>query len=239
MSFLQCNLSMIIHCWAALFDVVADVLLRLEGLAATQTITNVTTTHKAISEILQHEVGDSSNNHLEPFDCQMDCFSNSTNDGNIPLTQHHLPADDVGFTTCPVCGKRVQLSYLSLHMKRTHDSLEAKCQLCGKKFKNKHSLGVHLARYHPKHGPTGSAQILGLSQSLLQNNLQQQLQDNLFSPLHSLLEMPDSADISWTTQSMANASFEDLPQGASDIVVKNEALVEDSDGQQHLEIDLT
>ena len=37
-------------------------------------------------------------------------------------------------------------------MKRTHDSTEARCPLCDKKFKNKHSLGVHQSRYHPRHG---------------------------------------------------------------------------------------
>ncbi|XP_066950937.1 broad-complex core protein isoforms 1/2/3/4/5-like isoform X6 [Macrobrachium rosenbergii] len=52
--------------------------------------------------------------------------------------------------SCPVCNKRVQLSYLSLHLKRTHDSLEVRCPLCAKLFKNKHSLSVHQARYHPR-----------------------------------------------------------------------------------------
>ncbi|KAG7163191.1 putative Zinc finger, C2H2 type-containing protein [Homarus americanus] len=58
--------------------------------------------------------------------------------------------EEVGVVACPVCSKRVQLSYLSLHLKRTHDSLEVRCPLCAKMFKNKHSLSVHQARYHPR-----------------------------------------------------------------------------------------
>ncbi|XP_063608290.1 homeobox protein Hox-B3-like [Penaeus indicus] len=58
--------------------------------------------------------------------------------------------EEVGVVSCPVCSKRVQLSYLSLHLKRTHDSLEVRCPLCAKMFKNKHSLSVHQARYHPR-----------------------------------------------------------------------------------------
>ncbi|KAK7082170.1 hypothetical protein SK128_025438 [Halocaridina rubra] len=58
--------------------------------------------------------------------------------------------DDACVVPCPVCSKRVQLSYLSLHLKRTHDSLEVRCPLCAKLFKNKHSLSVHQARYHPR-----------------------------------------------------------------------------------------
>ncbi|XP_069980147.1 uncharacterized protein [Penaeus vannamei] len=34
--------------------------------------------------------------------------------------------EEVGVVSCPVCSKRVQLSYLSLHLKRTHDSLEVR-----------------------------------------------------------------------------------------------------------------
>ncbi|XP_063850311.1 protein bric-a-brac 2-like isoform X2 [Scylla paramamosain] len=58
--------------------------------------------------------------------------------------------EEASVVGCPVCGKRVQLSYLSLHLKRTHDSLEVRCPLCSKMFKNKHSLSVHQARYHPR-----------------------------------------------------------------------------------------
>ncbi|KAK8722696.1 hypothetical protein OTU49_012173 [Cherax quadricarinatus] len=67
--------------------------------------------------------------------------------------------EEVGVVACPVCSKRVQLSYLSLHLKRTHDSLEVRCPLCAKMFKNKHSLSVHQARYHPRNLHTAPAAV--------------------------------------------------------------------------------
>ena len=93
-----------------------------------------------------------------------------------------------GITTCPVCGKRVQITYLALHLKRTHDSIEATCPVCDKRFKNKHSLGVHQARYHPRHlMPQQSPQFASMQSNLINNfslvnsdlllQQQQQLQD--------------------------------------------------------------
>lgn len=71
--------------------------------------------------------------------------------------------EEVSVVPCPVCNKRVQLSYLSLHLKRTHDSLEVRCPLCAKMFKNKHSLSVHQARYHPRN--VHSAPIVNVAPS--------------------------------------------------------------------------
>lgn len=85
------------------------------------------------------------------------------------VTSSNVSGGSSNLTSCPVCGKKVQVSYLSLHLKRTHDSLEARCPLCDKKFKNKHSLSVHQARYHPRHHASQPQQSTHLA--LFQNSV--------------------------------------------------------------------
>lgn len=122
--------------------VVADVLLRLEGLAGGMVTTSLgipLTDLSAIGASLDHLAHD-----------QESCLLSQA--GSATYNGPNGDSCSSGITTCPICGKRVQMTYLALHLKRTHDSLEARCPLCEKKFKNKHSLGVHQARYHPRQG---------------------------------------------------------------------------------------
>ena len=49
--------------------------------------------------------------------------------------------------------------------------MEAQCFLCRKKFKNKHSLGVHQARYHPKHLNNHGLEIQGVNISNFRREL--------------------------------------------------------------------
>lgn len=123
-----------------------------------------------------------------------------------------------GVTPCPVCFKNVQSSYLSLHLKRVHTSLEVNCPLCLKVFKNKHSMGVHLARYHPRNT---SRQHLSQFQNPLQRRQNFDASSSHKSPAHFPSQMtsisfkPPSSNFTHSVQQhwIENA-IEDKGQGS-------------------------
>ncbi|XP_047735618.1 protein abrupt isoform X3 [Hyalella azteca] len=201
-----------------------DVLLRLEGLAGAQANSALGFAMSDMSPL--GHVENFATNEQDPR-----VLLNLVNDASLSIAQ--LLKDGAGngganVTSCPVCRKRVQISYLALHLKRTHDSMEATCLLCGKKFKNKHSLGVHMARYHPRHSNHSRSthyhdhHRAGQHQtSFGPANSSMMLMNNIAGDLNNAM-FPHASEPSWSQPSSDSITFNNVFSPPTIDIIEND-----------------